>query len=70
VFLTDTLYFICIDKHIGMTNVKMKLKQPVLSELGSNLFTSVLYLFTFVFGRFKVTQSDPNQEQKSEDATT
>jgi len=24
--LTDTLYFICIDKHIGMTNVKKKLK--------------------------------------------
>ena len=22
VFLTDTLFFICIDKHIGMTNVK------------------------------------------------
>jgi len=21
-FLTDTLYFICLDKHIGMTNVK------------------------------------------------
>jgi len=24
--LTDTLYFICIDKHTGMTNVKKKLK--------------------------------------------
>jgi len=24
VFLTDTLYFICLDKHIGMTDVKKK----------------------------------------------
>jgi len=53
-----------------MTNVTIKIKQPVLSELGSNLFTSVLYLFTFVFGRVKFTHSDPNQEQKSEDSTT
>ena len=69
-FFTDTLYFICIDKHVGMIEVKVKLMQPVLSELGSNLFSSVLYLFTFVFGRVKVTQSDPNQEQKSEDSAT
>jgi len=25
VFLTETLYFICIDKHIGLINVKLKI---------------------------------------------
>jgi len=32
-FLTDTLYFICIDKHIGMTTVK------------NNKFNSIIWDF-------------------------
>jgi hypothetical protein len=37
VFLTDTLYFICIDKHIGMTNVKFNVVYVVFSGVMSNV---------------------------------
>ena len=37
VFLTDILYFICIDKHIGMTNVKFNVVYVVFSGVMSNV---------------------------------
>jgi len=66
VFLTDTLYFICIDKHIGMTNVKIKLKLPVLSELGSNLLQAFyigLRLFLDALRLNTVTQTKSKSQR-------
>ena len=47
-FLTDTFHFICIDKHIGMTNVKYR-----------SAFFGYLNIMDFNFNNQDITNTFP-----------